>query len=992
MVCPLSLACLRRRPPAASVITPLLTSPAPSSPRRCTSPPPLPVLLHQTLAPFHNSFKVAHVNAQSLLCHIDEFKTIFQNSLFDLIAISETWLKPNISDKSVSLQEYCLFRNDRTHKGGGGIAIFVKSHHPTSILHLSDTSREGYPEFMFLDVSVNGTHILVSVCYRAPNLRHLQEYEIVLQELMARYSHVIVTGDLNTNLLGPVTYDQTYLTTMLHSCNMTILPLNATHHTSTADTWLDIITVSDPTLVSHHGQFPAPGLSKHDLIYLVYNLRSPKTKPKFISFRNYKTINLDALLTDVSTLPWDEVLSADGVDLMISKFNKFLTGLYDKHAPVVKKRVTKGPAPWLTVNIRRLQNHRDSAFRQAKKTKSVLHWENYKRLRNHTQQQIRNAKIRYYYSSLSRNQSTKTLWSKVKELGIGKQKHDTPIHLDLNTINDYFTNIPIDSSGAKDYVAELKAFPQHQVPPGGQFSFSSVTEDDVLGSIMRLTSNAVGADDIPIRFIKDTLPITLPIITAIFNKSLSSSIFPQIWKSAVVRPLPKCLAPGSPSDFRPVSILPALSKCLERIAHNQLYFFFDANNIVSSSQSGFRPHHSTTTALLKITDDIRLAMDKRQITILTLFDFSKAFDCVYHPLLLSKLKLSGLSDGCVDWVKSYLTDRRQLVRSGDSESNWRPVSRGVPQGSVLGPLFFSLYINNITDCISHSQYHLYADDLQIYHHFSAKDMANSVLLMNTDIKSITLWTHKHGLKLNESKTQTIIIGSTRLRSQINLETVPKLKLNNIDLEYSDKVKNLGLTINSSLKWNDAVTTTCNRVFASIHSLKRFALYLPYSVKVMLVKTLVLPIFNYCDIVTNDMTVELSDKLQRAQNYCIRFIFNLRRDEHITPYLQQLSLLKLEQLRKYHTLTLLHALLQKSSPTYLFENFIFLSQINSHVTRRGGLSLSIPPHKTIAFNKSFIVTACRLWNSLPDNIKLLDKRARFGAEVKSWLTRDCGTDG
>lgn len=379
-------------------------------------------------------------------------------------------------------------------------------------------------------------------------------------------------------------------------------------------------------------------------------------------------------------------------------------------------------------------------------------------------------------------------------------------------------------------------------------------------------------------------------------------------------------------------------------------------------------------------------MDKSQVTILTLFDFSKAFDCVYHPLLLIKLKEGGCSDGCVNWVKSYLSDRKQLVKAGDLESNWKPVVRGVPQGSVLGPLLFSLYINSVTNIIQHSHFHLYADDLQIYYHFKPQDIEHSTALINRDIECITTWAQKHGLKLNETKTQTIIIGQPRLASQINFTTIPKLKLNNHELEYCDKVKNLGLTINKSLTWNETVTTTCNRIFASIHSLKRFALFLPFNVKVMLVKTLVLPHFNYCDVVINDMTVELSDRLQRAQNYCIRFIFNLRRYDHVTPYFHQLGLMKLNNLREYHTLSLLHAIIKSKSPEYLSEVFKLMSEINSYATRRGNSLLTIPRHRTATFNKSFTVTACRLWNSLPDSIKCIEGRARFGAGVKDWLLR------
>lgn len=150
-------------------------------------------------------------------------------------------------------------------------------------------------------------------------------------------------------------------------------------------------------------------------------------------------------------------------------------------------------------------------------------------------------------------------------------------------------------------------------------------------------------------------------------------------------------------------------------------------------------------------------------------------------------------------------------------------------------------------------------------------------------------------------------------------------------------------MNKNLTWTDQITVTCNRVFASIHSLRRFALYLPLNIKLMLVKTLVFPHFNYCDTVVNDMTVELSDKLQRAQNYCIRFVFNLRLFDHVTPFFNQLSVLKLKEIRQYHILTTLHTILHTRSPSYLSEHFIFLSDISTRNTRHGSSILSIPLH-------------------------------------------------
>ncbi|XP_039297798.1 uncharacterized protein LOC120354532 [Nilaparvata lugens] len=307
-----------------------------------------------------------------------------------------------------------------------------------------------------------------------------------------------------------------------------------------------------------------------------------------------------------------------------------------------------------------------------------------------------------------------------------------------------------------------------------------------------------------------------------FNHNLPTGKFPDLWKCSMVKPIPKSTNPIAPADCRPIHILCSISKALERIVH---------------AQSGFRPNHSTCTALLRITDDIRAAMDKRLLTLLIQFDLSKAFDNVSHALLIHKLKYHcHFSDSAVAWFSSYLSNRFQAVfgSCGDS-SNWRPVLRGVPQGSVLGPLLFSVFINNVSSVFSNCSYHLFADDLMIYAHCSKERISEAVQSMNQNIESLLQWTDAHQLILNAQKTKSIILGFPTLLSRFDQERLPAITVAGNVVPYLKSVRTLGLYLDQSLSCKEQTTHVCNRVFAGMHQLKRLKHFLPQSTRILLVR-------------------------------------------------------------------------------------------------------------------------------------------------------------
>lgn len=461
-----------------------------------------------------------------------------------------------------------------------------------------------------------------------------------------------------------------------------------------------------------------------------------------------------------------------------------------------------------------------------------------------------------------------------------------------------------------------------------------------------------------------------PVIQYLLNFSISSGTFPLIWKEAQITPLPKKPNPDSFSDYRPISILPFLSKVLERLVHQQLASFLVKNNLLNPFQSGFRPGHSTVTALTKITDDIRDGIGHCQLTVLTLLDFSNAFNNVDFDILLAILRSLNVSPTAIDWFRSYLSGRRQRVRIDESYSSWCDIAAGVPQGGILSPLLFAIFINSISQHLS-SSFHLYADDLQIYTQAPLGQLHDAIEATNTDLKHIRDWSRSFGLTINPTKTQTIIIGSSRMISKIDWFHLPQVVFEGIPIPFSETVKNLGIIMDRQFSWNPQISEVSRKIFGSAASLRRLRNFLPITTKTALVKSLLFPILDYADACYLDLTEEQLDKLERLQNFCIRFIFGLRKYDHVSEFRQKLKWLPIRLRRNSHILSFLYKILfNPSIPLYLKERFEFIQGHSGSLrsSRVYKLKVHSCSHLNLSYTKSFTMQAVRLWNELPVAIR------------------------
>lgn len=440
-------------------------------------------------------------------------------------------------------------------------------------------------------------------------------------------------------------------------------------------------------------------------------------------------------------------------------------------------------------------------------------------------------------------------------------------------------------------------------------------------------------------------------------------------------------------DLRPISILPCASKILEKAVCHQLTDFLETNEILPELQSGFRKGRSTATALLDVTDNILGAQDKGMVTLLVLLDFSRAFDSLNTALLLSKLSYYGFDVGAVKWFDSYLSGRRQHVKLTKNDgtsifSEEIPVKRGVPQGSILGPTLFSIYSADIVTCIVNCKYHIYADDVQVYISFKPEDASFAIGKLNDDLARISSWSHVNSLLLNPLKTKFMVFGTKHKLDNLHLPGDVTIMGEPIERVY--EARNLGLILDVNLSFEKHIIATVRTCFYKLKVLYNIRQFISEELRIQLVESLVLSRLNYLDAVIGPRLLARTQRLiQRVQNACARFCFKIPPRSHVTPFLNQHSILRMKARRKLHLACLLFGILKHNTPKYLYERLTWIS--NTRTLRKCSKQLSTQRHHSASFRGSFRYAAAKCWNNIPPPIRDLQSIHGFKRKLKVFLT-------
>ena len=936
---------------------------------------------------YRNLLNIAHVNARSAPKHIHEIDRIIRGTDLDILGISETFISPNTPKSVYQLSGYNFFHKDRDMKCRGGVGIYINEKFPAKLIKLPNDLVQ--PEMIFTEITVGKIKIAIGVIYKSPLIPY-GVYANMHENLVAvtsKYEHCLLIGDMNIDFLkqssSALKFFKSYVTEPFALTQVINQPTRVTSSTSTL---IDLMLTSSPENVKVHGVVDTPGISDHCLTYLSYSIKKPKFKPKMVTRRDMRNFNTEKFLTDMANAHWEfvDAVEDDDIENKVTIFENIHKDIIDRHAPMRTFRVTRPAAPWLTNEIKSLMDSRDKYKNKFNVDKNPDTEILFKHLRNKVTHAIRDSKIETLNNQINTKIKNSKQFNKalknfnIVESNLAKDEVTiSPTLLNHSFLNN--NNKPVDEYLVSDEINEIMKKATTQ-----SFSFSEVTEDQVLKVVRSIKTNACGVDGISAFFLKLGIDYSVSAFTDIINCSFRHMIFPERWKKALVKPLPKVDNPTVPSDFRPISLLPAFSKVIEKLGAHQMINFLRNTQYFDNLQSAYKNNHSTITALLNVVDDIYDALEDSQLTFLVLLDYSKAFDCANHRLILAKLRAAGFCSDALTWMSSYLNNRQQKVVTGSSESQWEFMNNGVPQGSILGPLLFTVLVSDISDAIKRGRYHLYADDTQLYYHCKCKDANSTIDKINSDLNDISEYSRKNCLNLNETKSKYIIIASRPNLKKLKTMDLKDIKLNDKIIERVFEAKNLGITFDESLSWTRHINLSVGRAYGKLNHAYRFKKFLSPETKWNLCETYILSQFNYGDVILQNMTNFLQEKIQKVQNRCIRFAKGLRKYDHITATRTKMRTLNMSNRRLLHGLTLMFKIINNTAPSYLCERVIRNRDIHNYDTRRKN-EIRPPFAKTKMRSNSFFIHMCSNYNDISNILDLSEISViTFKSRCKNYL--------
>lgn len=886
-----------------------------------------------------------------------DLQFLLTENIYDLILISETWLNENISNGLlISNYSYSIYRNDRNGRRGGGVAVLFKNSLKLTNVKLPDQFLNCEVVICdFYDSCKNQTRIIL--CYRAPN--ETPEYDEILARLFTWASNIscksIIIGDFNLPNFNELNIEGILQENILQLGYSQIID-----QPTRDQNLLDLLFVSSPFVVFDVFIDACFSNSDHNTIKFKINHENQYCRHNCENFINFKNLNYEGLRYYLSLVDWPLVFNQC---VTIDDFyNIFLQIIFDGINMFYTKRNKTKFQNQIPFKLRKLINKKRELWRQYKNDRNQYNRSKYKSICRNIKQ-VQNSILSEREQSLINSGSLNNFYKFVNSRLNQKQaipplSLNNTLHFDdnvkANIFNEYFASVFTEDDGSTPVTENL-------IESDVRISFDIAAVNKALKKLKSTFS--IGPDGLCAYFFKNLSDVLILPLQTIFEVSYRTGSIPAIWKTANVVPIFKKGDPSNPENYRPISLTCASCRIMESIINDSIISHLQNYNLIFDNQFGFLKNKSCALQLLSCKNKWTESLDSGLTTDVVYLDISKAFDSVSHKKLILKLKSFGFKNFLLNWLTCFLSNRSQRVKIYNTFSKNKSVQSGVPQGSVLGPTLFLIYINDISRNLVSSIY-LFADDVKLFNHSS-----NCNCIQN-DLDKISSWCNEWQLKVATQKCNVLYIGKNN----------PKHKyfINNSVLTSVTEIRDLGVLINDNLSFSSHCTFIMKKSLKVSGLIRKSFTSRDPNLLLQAFKTYVRPILEYSSVVWSPFLVKDINNIEKVQR---RFTKTLFKNKNLT-YEERLVILKLETLEKRrlyfdlcsaYDITCLHYL-----PSEMFFTF------NKNNTRANNSFKMIVNRSTTNSRKNdFCNRIVPFWNMLPETIIRAQNRKKFYSKIRNF---------
>ena len=956
--------------------------------------------LNKKTAKLYPKLSIYHHNIRSLNKHIGELIDLL-NSLdqkYDIICLSEIWAT-NLYFLQGALAPLYKFEYEPPKSSQtGGVGVFYKSHFKVKYqneLKLTDSTEP--IEDIWLELSDNNQTFSVGVVYKHPKA-NISTFNNLLEASLEQIvqSKTIQTcflaGDFNIDLLEVENHHptQTFIDTITSNSFVPciLLPSRVTKSTSTL---IDNIFLYQTKIKENQSILSGniySDISDHlpNITHLSFpGKKSPPNRPHIRLINSSRKSKFNKVISETN---WSSIYKTDDPNKGFSIFYDKYSHAFNQCFPLKKlSRKRAKDKPWMTKGIRKSRTHRNNLYKKALAGK--IDFNTHKAYRNQLRKHMRRAESNYHLNIFNNRQnSIKDMWkhmgkilnpSKIKTKTLIKKlilnnrniENDQTI---ANTMNEYFVTVGENlasklPSPQKSFDLFLKGDFPHSL------FFEPIVTEEVSKEIQLLKVNKTpGPDEITNSILIGTEAYIVKPLTYVFNLSIQKGIFPNKLKVAKVSPKFKTDDRTQQSNYRPISLLSVFHKLLEKLISRRLNKYLEKYNILNENQFGFRKNHSTNLAILDITEQIYSNIEAGHKGLGIFLDLKKAFDTVNHHILLRKLQHYGIRGIPLDWFRSYLANRKQYTIVNDKQSTTLPITCGVPQGSILGPILFLIYINDISSALPNSTAKIFADDscILIFH----KNIKNLYALANKDLENLSQWLIANKLSLSvgvNKETKYLIFSSIPIK-----EPLPHLNIQNEILPRATEIKHLGFYFDDQLNFNKQISTIVNKISSYIGIFYKIRSNMSKECLRSIYFAFIYSRIYYCADIYRYGSQQALNSLQTIQNKALRALQFKNKYFPVNDLHHNFEILKVKDICQFKSLLNIHNIIHhpEKLPTLIKALLVTNNGLHQHTTRTSTKLFKQHIGKKRSGNRSLKHEASNEWNTLHKNIRETKSTKKF----------------